>query len=237
MALNSSIEWTEATWNPLTGCSKVSPGCRNCYAERMARRLKAMGQPNYAQGFGLTLHESALNIPTQWKTPRMVFVNSMSDLFHQKVPAAFIHRVVDVMREAHIHTFQILTKRSGRLSRLAQRIDWPDNVWVGVSVENQQYVSRLDDLRRIDAAVRFVSFEPLLGPIRDPDLSGIHWVIVGGESGPRARPMRPEWAQTLRDACQTQKVPFFFKQWGGTNKKKAGRLLDGRVWNGMPEQC
>jgi protein gp37 len=230
----SSIEWTEATWNPLTGCDKVSPGCKNCYAERMARRLQAMGQRNYANGFELTIHERMLEVPLAWKTPQMVFVNSMSDLFHEDVPFAFIQRVFDVMRRASWHRFQVLTKRSRRLADLSPLIDWPDNVWMGVSVERADYTFRIDHLRQTDAKVRFLSLEPLLGPIDDVKLEGIHWVIVGGESGPGARPMREEWVTSIREQCLGAKVPFFFKQWGGFNKKQAGRDLNGRTWDELP---
>jgi len=234
MGTHSAIEWTESTWNPLTGCTKVSPGCKHCYAERMAVRLQAMGQPNYAHGFRLTLHERALETPLRWKTPQMVFVNSMSDLFHAGVPLDFIQKVFDVMRRAPQHTFQVLTKRSERLAELSMEIDWPANVWMGVSVENQDYVYRIDHLRQTDARVKFLSLEPLLGPLPYLDLRGIDWVIVGGESGPGARPLKEAWVLSIRDQCQTAQVPFFFKQWGGVRKKRAGRLLEGRVWSGMP---
>ena len=230
----SKIEWTESTWNPLTGCTKISPGCKNCYAERMAKRLKAMGQPNYASGFDLALHESALALPQSWKKPQMIFVNSMSDLFHENVPEAFVQRVFQSMREASWHTFQVLTKRSQRLLELNEAIDWPENVWMGVSVENADYVSRIRDLAATDAAVKFLSLEPLLGPIPKLPLDGIDWVIVGGESGPHARPMRGEWVLQIRDQCRAARVPFFFKQWGGFNKKKNGRLLQGRTWDQVP---
>ena len=235
MALCSAIEWTEATWNPVTGCTKVSLGCRHCYAERLAKRLQAMGNPNYANGFEVTLHEHMLSLPLKWRQPRIVFVNSMSDLFHEQVPADFIQRMFDVMRRAGHHTFQILTKRSERLADLAPRLDWPENVWMGVTVEHADYVGRIDDLRATGARVKFLSLEPLLGPMPALDLAGIDWVIVGGESGPHARPMDAEWARDLREQCRRADVPFFFKQWGGTNKKKAGRELDGRTWDEMPE--
>jgi len=232
----SAIEWTESTWNPLTGCTKISPGCKHCYAERMARRLQAMGQPNYVGGFELAMHEHVLEVPLRWKKPQVVFVNSMSDLFHEQVPEAFIQRVFDVMRRAHWHSFQVLTKRAARLEQLSPKIDWPPNVWMGVSVESQRYAPRIDHLRRTDASIKFLSLEPLLGPLPHLDLECIDWVIVGGESGPRARPMRESWVLDIRDQCRASGVPFFFKQWGGTNKKKAGRLLDGRVWDEMPER-
>lgn len=231
---SSKIEWTDSTWNPLTGCNKVSPGCKYCYAERMAARLKAMGNPNYANGFQLTLHEHALNLPLTWKTPQFIFVNSMSDLFHEDVPLEFILRVFDVMRQASWHSFQVLTKRSQRLAELSPEIQWPDNVWMGVSVENVNYTFRIDHLRKTQAKIRFLSLEPLLGPIPHLDLAGINWVIVGGESGPSARPMDEEWVIEIKDQCLAHDVPFFFKQWGGKNKKKAGRLLEGRTWDAVP---
>ena len=231
---SSKIEWTDSTWNPLTGCTKVSPGCKYCYAERMAVRLKAMGNPNYQHGFELALHEHALNLPLTWKTPQFIFVNSMSDLFHENVPLEFILRVFDVMRQASWHTFQVLTKRSQRLAELSPEIQWPDNVWMGVSVENADYSFRIDDLRQTQAKIKFLSLEPLLGPISQLDLDAINWVIVGGESGPSARPMNEEWVIEIKDQCLAHNVPFFFKQWGGTNKKKAGRLLEGRTWDAVP---
>jgi len=234
MAANSKIEWTECTWNPVTGCTKISEGCRNCYAERMARRLQAMGQSNYRNGFTLTLHPHMLEMPLHWRQPRMIFVNSMSDLFHQDVPLEFIRRVFAVMRQATQHQFQILTKRSERLARLSSKLPWPDNVWMGVTVENSDHAVRIDHLRRTNAGVKFISFEPLLSPIRDIDLSGIDWVIVGGESGPKARPMLPQWAMDIRDQCLTTGVSFFFKQWGGINKKATGRTLDNRTWDERP---
>jgi len=231
---SSKIEWTDSTWNPLTGCNKVSPGCKNCYAERMAARLKAMGNPNYRNGFELTMHEHALNLPLTWKTPQFIFVNSMSDLFHERVPLEFIMRVFDVMKEASWHKFQVLTKRSQRLAELSSEIQWPENVWMGVSVENANYTYRIDHLRQTPAQTKFLSIEPLLGPIPHIDLKDINWVIVGGESGPYARPMEKEWVIEIKNQCLTQKVPFFFKQWGGKNKKLNGRLLEGRTWDGLP---
>lgn len=230
----SAIEWTESTWNPLTGCSKVSSGCKHCYAERMAKRLQAMGQQNYVNGFKLTMHEHVLEKPLEWKTPQMVFVNSMSDLFHEKVPVDFIQKTFAVMSQAYWHQFQVLTKRAERLAELNPLIDWPQNVWMGVSVENQNYVSRIDCLRVTGARIKFLSLEPLLGPIHHLDLSGINWVIVGGESGPGARPILQEWVTDIRDQCISAQEPFFFKQWGGIHKKKAGRVLEGHVWNEMP---
>lgn len=234
MAVNSSIEWTQSTWNPVTGCTKISPGCSHCYAERMANRLKAMGQHNYAGGFKVALHEHALELPLTWRKSQTIFVNSMSDLFHQSVPKEFILRVFDVMRKANWHKYQVLTKRAERLGELSPVIAWEPHVWMGVSVENQDNVYRIDHLRRTGAQVKFISFEPLLGPIRDLDLSGMDWVIVGGESGPGARPMREEWVVTMRDYCRRAGVPFFFKQWGGVNKKRNGRILEGRTWDEMP---
>ncbi len=234
MSKESGIEWTESTWNPLTGCTKVSPGCKFCYAKRLAERLKVMGQSNYVNGFKLTLQPHMLKIPLNWKKPQFIFVNSMSDLFHEEVPISYIQEVFGVMRRAHWHYFQVLTKRASRLAQLSDQISWPANVWMGVSVENRRYCSRIDDLRSTNAKLRFLSLEPLLGPLPDLDLKGIDWVIVGGESGPKSRPMHPSWAVDLRDQCSRAKVPFFFKQWGGTNKKKSGRILEGRTWDEMP---
>lgn len=234
MATRSSIEWTQSTWNPLTGCTKISPGCRHCYAERMAKRLQAMGHPNYANGFQLTLHEAALGLPLRWRKPQSILVNSMSDLFHEGVPFEFIARVFDLMRRAHWHRFQVLTKRSHRLSELHALLPWPENVWMGVSVESQEYSFRIDHLRSTTAAVKFLSLEPLLGPLPDLDLRGIDWVIVGGESGPGARPLDPAWAIDLRRQCQRWGIPFFFKQWGGARRKRAGRELEGRTWDEFP---
>lgn len=231
----SKIEWTESTWNPVTGCSKISEGCANCYAERMAYRLKAMGQKNYANGFDVTLHPYALSIPLKWKKPRMIFVNSMSDLFHDKVPISFIKQIFNIMSEAYWHQFQILTKRAERLADLSQNLTWPQNVWMGVTIENPSYLCRLEYLRNVPASVRFLSLEPLLSAMPKFDLSKIDWVIVGGESGPGARPIRKKWVTDIQENCKTQKVPFFFKQWGGTNKKKTGRLLDGKIISEMPQ--
>jgi len=237
VATKSSIEWTESTWNPLTGCTKISPGCKHCYAERMAKRLHAMGQPNYANGFKLTLHPQALEIPLSWKKPQMIFVNSMSDLFHKDVPVDFIQQVFDMMRRADWHRFQVLTKRAERLLELDAQIEWPSNVWMGVSVENQDYKYRIDLLRQTHARIKFLSLEPLLGPLPHLNLKGINWVIVGGESGPGARPVLEEWVIDIRDQCKARHVPFFFKQWGGVQKKRAGRLLQGETWSQMPEQA
>ena len=234
MATRSSIEWTESTWNPVTGCTKVSPGCKHCYAERMALRLQAMGQRRYRDGFAVTLQPDALSEPLSWRKPRVVFVNSMSDLFHRDVPTSFILRVFQTMEQASMHVFQVLTKRSDRLRELADSLPWPENVWMGVSVESADYLGRIDDLLSVPASVRFLSVEPLLGRIPDLPLDGIHWVIVGGESGPGARPMRATWVREIRSACRRARVPFFFKQWGGVNKKRSGRLLDGKTWDAMP---
>ena len=234
MATKSSIEWTESTWNPLTGCDKISPGCKHCYAERMAKRLKAMGQRNYRNEFELTLHPHVLEVPLRWKQPQMIFVNSMSDLFHERVPEEYIQRVFATMRSAHWHQFQVLTKRSKRLREMAGRIDWPTNVWMGVSVENAKYTARIADLRATPAKIRFLSLEPLIGEIGEIDLDGIDWVIVGGESGPGARPMQPEWVLQIQKQCSEAAVPFFFKQWGGVNKKRTGRELNGRTYDELP---
>ena len=230
----SIIEWTESTWNPLTGCTKISPGCEHCYAERMSKRLQAMGQRNYSRGFEINMHEHALEIPLNWKKPQIVFVNSMSDLFHEQVPDSFIKRVFKIMRQAHWHNFQVLTKRESRLEEMSSSIEVPKNVWMGVRVEYDQYTSRIDHLRRTKASVKFLSLEPLLDSLEHLNLGNIDWVIVGGESGPKARPMHESWVCSIRDQCQAANVPFFFKQWGGVNKRKAGRLLNGRTWDEMP---
>ena len=234
MATKSRIEWTESTWNPVTGCTKISPGCKNCYAERMSKRLKAMGSPNYADGFKLTLHEHVLELPLTWKKPQTIFVNSMSDLFHKNVPLEFIQKVFEVMNKTPWHTYQVLTKRSDRLKELNKKLIWTKNIWMGVSVENQDYTCRIDDLRNTNAYIKFLSIEPLIGPIRRLKLNKIKWVIVGGESGPKARPMNEEWVLDIKDQCKEAGVPFFFKQWGGRNKKKTGRLLEGRTWDELP---
>jgi len=234
MALNSQIEWTDATWNPVTGCTKISPGCGHCYAETFAERFRGVSGHPYEQGFDLKLWPERLILPLTWKKPKRIFVNSMSDLFHQDVPDQYILRVFETMKAAHWHQFQVLTKRHERLLELSSSLEWADNIWMGVSVESQEYVKRVDYLRGTGAAVKFLSVEPLLGPIDQIDLSGIDWVIVGGESGGHARPMAETWLRSMRDQCQKQGVAFFFKQWGGTNKKKAGRLLDGRTWDAFP---
>jgi protein gp37 len=234
MGDKSAIEWTDATWNPVTGCTKISPGCKHCYAERLAVRLRAMGNPRYQNGFRVTLHPDQVTLPLRWSEPRRIFVNSMSDLFHAAVPEPFIRRVFDVMAEADRHVFQVLTKRAARLAELAPRLPWPPNVWQGVSVEGARYTSRIAHLRTVPAVVRFLSVEPLLGLIPALPLDGIHWVIVGGESGPRHRPVDPAWVQAIRDQCILAGVPFFFKQWGGRTPKSGGRQLDGRTWDEMP---
>ena len=234
MAQTSSIEWTEATWNPVTGCNKISPGCKNCYAERMAKRLKAMGKERYANGFEVTLQPDVVELPLSWKKPRVIFVNSMSDLFHKDVPLDFIKRCFEVMNEANHHTFQVLTKRPERVVELNGDIDWSPNIWMGTSVETKEYAYRSKVLSRTSAHIKFLSVEPLLGPIPRLPLSGIDWVIVGGESGPKSRPMETQWVTQIRDRCTRYDVPFFFKQWGGVNKKRTGRELEGRTWDDMP---
>jgi protein gp37 len=234
MATLTNIEWTEATWNPVTGCTKVSQGCKHCYAERMTKRLYAMGAERYRNGFRPTLHDDLIDLPRQWKKPRVIFVNSMSDLFQDEVPDDFIQRVFNVMRDCPQHTFQVLTKRSVRLREMAASLHWPRNIWMGVSVEDARVVSRIKDLLHVPAHVRFLSCEPLIGPLEDLDLNGIHWVIVGGESGPGARPMDREWVESLYYQCRTANVPFFFKQWGGVRKDRTGRELHGRTYDEMP---
>src|ERR1041384_126074 len=234
MAQNSKIEWTEATWNPVTGCSKISPGCKHCYAERLAERLEAMGSRRYRNGFKVTLQSDIVDLPLRWRQPRVIFVNSMSDLFHIDIPDDYITKVFATMQAASWHTFQILTKRPNRLASISSSLPWPQNVWMGVSVESPEYVIRITDLLKVPAAVRFLSVDTLLAPIPKLPLRGIDWVIVGGESGPNARPMKGEWVQEIRQRCEKLQVPFFFKQWGGTNKKAAGRELDGKTWDGMP---
>lgn len=235
MGFKTNIEWTESTWNPATGCTKISIGCENCYAERMAIRLKAMGQENYKNGFKPTIHEHVLELPYKWKKPQTIFVNSMSDLFHRDIPTDFILKTFTVMEKANWHRFQILTKRSTRLRELSHKLHWTPNIWMGVTVENKKYISRIDDLRHSGANVKFLSLEPLLGPLSNLNLEGIDWVIVGGESGPGARPMKKSWVTDIRDQCFKTGTAFFFKQWGGTNKKKNGRMLDGHTWDQVPE--
>ncbi len=234
MANKSNIEWTEMTWNPVTGCTKVSQGCKHCYAERMAKRLTAMGAERYRNGFSVTLHPDLVDIPRGWRLPRVVFVNSMSDLFHDDIPLAYIQRVFATMRDCPRHTFQVLTKRSERLAELAPHLPWPENVWMGVSVEDARVLHRVADLQSVQAKVRFLSLEPLIGPLESLPLDGIHWVIVGGESGPQARPMRKEWVKDILRQCRAAKVPFFFKQWGGIRKDLTGRELNGRIYSEMP---
>lgn len=243
MSDRSAIEWTETTWNPVTGCDRVSEGCDRCYALTLAKRLKAMGSAKYQSdgdcrtsgpGFGLTVHPKALSAPYRWRQPRTVFVNSMSDLFHARVPISFIRDVFDVCRDTPRHTYQVLTKRSLRLRRIAEKLDWPANLWMGVSVENACALPRVDHIREVPSTVRFLSCEPLIGPLEGIDLTGIDWVIAGGESGPRHRPMDIDWARGIRDECAAARVAFFFKQWGGRTPKALGRELDGRHWDEMP---
>lgn len=222
------------TWNPVTGCTKISQGCKNCYAERMAKRLVAMGSNRYLDGFRVTLHPDLVDMPRKWRQPRVVFVNSMSDLFHDDIPLAYIKRVFATMQECPHHTFQVLTKRSERLAELASELPWPANVWMGVSVEDARVLHRVHDLASVPAAVRFLSLEPLIGPLDTVPLTGIHWVIVGGESGPRARAMRKDWVTSIFRQCRAARVPFFFKQWGGVRKDLTGRELNGRIYNEMP---
>lgn len=234
MALGSTIEWTQATWNPVTGCTKISAGCKHCYAERMSKRLKAMGKSQYRNGFRLTLQPDALDLPLKWKRPRTIFVNSMSDLFHKDVPVDFIKRVFSVMNRCPQHTFQVLTKRPEIASAVAAQLEWSENIWMGTSIENSIVLHRVASLQEVPAHIRFLSVEPLIGPIPKLPLKGIHWVIVGGESGPGARPMEESWVRDIRNRTIAAGVPFFFKQWGGVNKKKTGRILDGRTWDAMP---
>jgi protein gp37 len=231
---NSKIEWTQATWNPTTGCTKISLGCANCYAERMSGRLNAMGVEKYKNGFSLTIHQDTLEKPIRWKKPKLIFVDSMSDLFHENVPFDYIQKVFNVMKQAAWHQFQILTKRSKRMLDISNYLDWPSNVWMGVSVESQEYSYRIDRLNETRAAIKFLSLEPLLGPMPNIPLVGIDWVIVGGESGPGARPMKEEWVTSIRDMCISTNTPFFFKQWGGKNKKISGRSLQGITWSQIP---
>ena len=236
MPTKSSIEWTEMTWNPVTGCTRISQGCKNCYAERIAKRLQAMGAKRYVNAFKLSLHEDLIDAPRRWKQPRLVFVNSMSDLFQESIPVEFIARVFGTMEECPQHTFQVLTKRSGRLRRLASKLPWPRNLWMGVSVEDARVIHRVSDLAAVPACVRFLSCEPLIGPLDALPLNGIQWVIVGGESGPRARPMEKAWVESIRRQCERSGVAFFFKQWGGVRKDLTGRKLNGRTYDQMPQQ-
>ena len=235
MAALSKIEWTETTWNPVTGCTKISYGCKHCYAERMSKRLQAMGMEKYRRGFEVVVHDSVLQAPLKWKKPSLVFVNSMSDLFHKAVPTEFVQSVFGVMNEASQHTFQVLTKRPGRVKQIDARLNWAPNIWLGTSIESERWQDRLNRLKSTGARTKFLSLEPLLGPLPDLDLTGIDWVIVGGESGPGARPMDAGWVREIRDNCVDSEVPFFFKQWGGVFKKKTGRTLDGRTWDEMPQ--
>ena len=234
MSQSSHIEWTDATWNPVTGCTKVSQGCKHCYAQRFAERFRGVPGHPFEQGFDLRLWPERLDLPLKWKEPRRIFVNSMSDLFHEEVPLDFIIEVFDTMGKANWHTFQILTKRAKRAAEIGSLLPYRPNVWQGVSVENSDVAWRIDALRKVPAQVRFLSLEPLIGPLPDLDLDGIHWVIVGGESGPAARPMDPDWVREILAACREQSVPFFFKQWGGVHKSRTGRVLDGRTWDEYP---
>lgn len=235
MATKTGIEWTDQTWNPVTGCSKISPGCQNCYAEKFAKRLQSMGNPRYKNGFEVTLHQDKIDEPLTWRKPRFVFVNSMSDLFHKKVPINFIKRVFNVIEKSNNHIFQVLTKRARRLAKIAPELNWPENLWIGVSIENKDYVWRIGCLKQVPAATRFISVEPLIGPVGTLPLNDIEWVIVGGESGPDARPMKKAWVTNIRDQCINSNTPFFFKQWGGRTPKANGRTLEGKTWNEMPE--
>ncbi len=234
VALRAESAWGFSTWNPVTGCTKTSPGCDNCYAERIALRLREDGNARYANGFDVTLHADILTRPMRWRKPRVVFTCSMSDLFHAEVPDAYLHRVFETMNAAHWHVFHVLTKRPRRVARMASSFRWSSNIWMGTTVESADYVWRVDYLRRAPASVRFLSLEPLLGPIADLPLDGVDWVLVGGESGPRARPIRADWVRQIRDQCRASGVNFLFKQWGGTGVSKGGRVLDGRVWDEMP---
>ena len=236
MSTHSTIEWTEVTWNPVTGCTKISHGCKHCYAERMSKRLRAMGVGKYREGFSVAIHESTLEEPLKWRRPRLVFVNSMSDLFHQSVPLAFIQDIFDVMNCATQHTFQVLTKRPSRVVQLDGKLRWTPNIWLGTSIESDRWLGRLAHLEATGAQTKFLSLEPLLGPLPGIGLDGVDWVIVGGESGPGARPMEADWVRDIRDNCRQSKKPFFFKQWGGVFKKKTGRTLDNRIWNQMPRR-
>jgi protein gp37 len=230
----TSIEWTEVTWNPVTGCTKISAGCKNCYAERMAKRLYAMGSSRYRNKFEVTLHEDLIDAPRSWKTPRTIFVNSMSDLFHEKIPLEFIRAVFDTMAETPQHTYQVLTKRSARLRKVAGALEWAPNIWMGVSIEDNRVMHRLNDLKHVPASVRFLSLEPLIGPLDGLELTGIDWVIVGGESGPKSRPMKKEWVESIQMQCDAYGAEFFFKQWGGVRKHETGRELHGKTFDNMP---
>jgi len=237
MSTHSGIEWTDSTWNPVTGCTKISHGCKNCYAERMSKRLQAAGVRKYQNGFRATVHPDTLKEPARWKKPKMVFVNSMSDLFHNSVPTGFILSVFQSMNQSPQHIFQVLTKRPNRVAKMNSKLLWTPNIWMGTSIESERWQGRIDDLKDLDAHVKFLSLEPLLGPLPNLDFDGIDWVIVGGESGPKARPMHAEWVREIRDKCVEKKIPFFFKQWGGVFKKRTGRTLDGKIWNQFPEHA
>ena len=234
MALHSGIEWTETTWNPITGCTKISDGCKFCYADRIAKRLKAAGVKKYRNGFQVTLHPSTLQDPLKWRKPRLIFVNSMSDLFHEEVPLSFIKSVFQTMNRASQHTFQVLTKRPKRVLDIQDELTWNSNIWLGTSIESQRWDFRLRDLSKTKAKTKFLSLEPLLGPLTDIQVEEVDWVIVGGESGPGARLMEANWVREIRDSCLRKQVPFFFKQWGGVFKKNHGRTLDGEKWDQMP---
>jgi len=236
MAQKSKIEWTESTWNPITGCTKISEGCQNCYAEKMAARLQSMGQEKYKNGFKLSLHPNELEKPLKWKKSQVIFVCSMSDLFHKDVPSEYIIKVFEIMNKAHWHTFQVLTKRSERLLEFIDKVDWTPNIWLGVTVESQNYTSRVNDLVKTPASVKFLSIEPMISEIKEIPLKGVDWVIVGGESGTSSRYLDPSWVISVKNQCVKANVPFFFKQWGGVNKKKNGRLLEGRTWSEQPRQ-
>lgn len=234
--INTKIEWTDKTWNPITGCTPISDGCKNCYAIKMARRLKAMGNARYRNGFQVTMHPDLLDEPLRWKKPSMVFVNSMGDMFHEDIPLEYIQRVFSTMTKASHHVFQVLTKRSSRMLQVSEYLPWPDNIWLGVTVESGKYLYRVDNLKKTKAKIKFLSIEPMIGPVSGLVLDGIDWVIVGGESGHQARTIEKEWAISVRDNCTSSDVPFFFKQWGGPNKKKTGKILDGKVWNQFPDR-
>ncbi|MEO1815292.1 MAG: phage Gp37/Gp68 family protein [Acetobacterium sp.] len=234
MAGNTKIEWTEKTWNPVTGCTKISDGCKNCYAEKMAKRLNAMGNPRYENGFEVTMHEDLLTVPLKWNKSAKIFVNSMSDLFHEDIPFEYIQRVFNTMNLANQHVFQILTKRSDILLKYAPHLNWSNNIWMGVTIESDKYKYRIDDLAQIPAKIKFISFEPLIERVNNPDLSKIDWAIIGGESGVGARPIIEEWVIHLKNVCDQYDTAFYFKQWGGKNKKKTGRELLGQTWDAYP---
>jgi protein gp37 len=232
----TKIEWTQETWNPTTGCTKISAGCKNCYAETMAKRLKAMKNPKYLNGFDLTLHPEVLNLPNTWQKPRTVFVNSMSDMFHSDIPDTYIESVFKIMNKNPQHTFQILTKRARRLVEISNKLFWSRNIWMGVTVEDNSVLERISDLKKVNCFVKFISMEPLLEELSLDNLTGIDWVIVGGESGPKSRPIESVWIKKIKETCHQSNIPFFFKQWGGINKKKTGRLFEGKTWDQMPQK-